>query len=268
MTIVAAKFSKGSLDVFGMLCCEVPNMSHSNLAEAGARALGTFTAHCLEAGLDVVHPFALDAFNGTAPEQERLPDFGRHALAVVVGNTRFFWDRFLDTLESEPERHADSDPLDRYVEERVRGACESLPIRATAFWAHVTHPRVVPIQRIAQVAGLASLAPSHFSIHPVYGPWLALRAIVVFDVDGPTELPTVRAGPCAHCSEPCMPPLRDALAHAERDSVPLALAIRNDWRAWARVRQVCPVGQAEKYSDAQTEYHYTKNKKCLLRQNS
>jgi methylmalonic aciduria homocystinuria type C protein len=202
-------------------------------------------------------------FNETVPTAERLTDFGRHALAAIIGNTRFIWQRFRAVLALEPSRLADTNPLDRYVEDSIHRACESLSVRTAIFWAHIAAPRALPIQRIAQVAGLASLSPSHFSIHPTYGPWMGLRAIVVFDTDAPNEEPHRGSNPCEQCSQPCMPPMREAFARAERNSLSLAEAIRSDWRSWARVRQVCPIGQQEQYSEEQLEYHYTNDKSLL-----
>lgn len=58
------------------------------------------------------------------------------------------------------------------------------------------------MQKISHVSGLAYLHPIHLSIHPVVGPWFALRyllafyhapfhdifrSVVVVDTDGPTD---------------------------------------------------------------------------------
>ena len=229
-------------------------------------AAGTQNAcmeRCSKAGLDIVHFFPLDVFNQTAAVQERLADFGRHALAAIIGNSKFLWPRFRSALALLPSRLANANPLDRYVEESIHRACESLPIRTAVSFSHVTLPQVLPIQRIAQAAGLASVSPSHFSIHPTYGPWIGLRAVVVFDVEAPSAEPLRVGSPCENCSQPCMPPLREALDRAERDSVTLPVAVKRDWRSWARVRQVCPVGREQQYSDEQLEYHYTNDKSLL-----
>ncbi|CAN0351537.1 unnamed protein product [Phaeothamnion confervicola] len=49
--------------------------------------------------------------------------------------------------------------------------------------------RLVAVQRMAVVAGLCFLDPgTHLCVHPVYGPWLAFRAVLLFDVQGPPGL--------------------------------------------------------------------------------
>lgn len=166
-------------------------------------------------------------------------------------------------LEAEPERRNLPHPLDSYVQDCVYRACKTTSVRITVLWGHVTEPRVLPIQRIARAAGLATISPSHFSIHPMYGPWLALRAVVIFDMDGPNDRARLMSSPCDSCSQPCMSALSDALAMAEQRGEPLQVATRRDWRQWARVRQLCPLGREHEYSDPQLEYHYTKNRQLL-----
>jgi methylmalonic aciduria homocystinuria type C protein len=234
-------------------------------AELRTGVLDVFVRECFAAGLDIVHPFQVQHFNAIAVGAERLPDFGRPALAAVVGNTKYLWPRFLAALEAEPDRRSLPHPLDSYVQERVNRACELVEVRTSVFWSHVTEPRAVPIQRIAQAAGLAVITPSHFSIHALYGCWLALRAVVVFDIDGPGDRPRLMSSPCESCSQPCMPALNTALAMAERRGEPLHLATHSDWRHWALVREVCPIGRAYVYSAPQLEYHYTKNPRLLGR---
>jgi hypothetical protein len=58
------------------------------------------------------------------------------------------------------------------------------------FYSHETKPgRLVAVQRMAHVAGVAHLDERcHLSIHPKFGPWFALRAVVVLDdVEGPPD---------------------------------------------------------------------------------
>ena len=67
----------------------------------------------------------------------------------------------------------------------------------------------LPFQRIAVAAGLGVLAPTQLVIHPMYGPWFALRAVVLVDGEPPPSrpIPTV---PC--CTSDCAARLEIALA--------------------------------------------------------
>ena len=107
-------------------------------------------------------------------------------------------------------------------------------------------------------AGLAVLAPSHLAIHPTFGPWFALRAAIVVDVDGPPPRP-IPARACA-CDHGCGPALARALAAGPPTS---ADELRARWRLWLAVRDACPVGRAHRYPDDQLTYHYTGDRAAL-----
>lgn len=156
----------------------------------------------------------------------------------MIGNTRALWEIFLR------ERRAEPDALDRYVERAVREVFPSEDVR----WAH-TMPPTVAIQRVAEAAGLAWLSRSHLSVHPVFGPWIALRAVVAgeFGAAAPPIAP-----PCA-CEHGCLPAFERACAAG----IPQGFEdVRDRWRLWLAVRDACPVGRAHRYGDDQIRWHY------------
>jgi hypothetical protein len=227
-----------------------------------AAARRSFLAGCEAAGLDVVQPFRVDWFNATVEPSLRLPDWGRNStLGIVVGNTRRLWRPFIDAICNDAELVQQDHPLDTYVETAlgsITGRC--MGARHVTFWAHHTVPSAIPIQRIAAASGLAHLSPSHLSIHPAFGPWFALRAVIVVDTDGPPGEAPRAPDPCTRCAKPCLEPLAQALASspgAGRGDV------ERNWRAWARVREVCPEGQTYRYDDDQLRYHYVKDRSIL-----
>jgi methylmalonic aciduria homocystinuria type C protein len=212
--------------------------------------LDDLRARCETAGLDLFAPFDAATWNERAAKHERLPDVGReHALAVVVGNTRRLWPAFLAAHASRPDLRADANPLDRYVVDELTGAVSRTGARAAIAWGHLMQPAPVPIQRIAAAAGLAALGPAHLCVHPTFGPWIALRAVVVLDAPPPEAVELTRS-PCDGCSAPCVPALARAVAAPA-------------WRAWLAVRDACPVGGAHRYGDDQIAYHYTKDRGAL-----
>jgi methylmalonic aciduria homocystinuria type C protein len=109
-------------------------------------------------------------------------------------------------------------------------------------FAHI--PEYLPIQRTAEQAGLARLSRTHLSIHPVYGPWIGLRALATFEMEGPPT-PPLPADPCEGCATRCQAALDAAVA-------------ARDWRLWLAVRDACNVGRDWRYSEDQIAYHYTK----------
>jgi len=199
-------------------------------------------------GIDLAAPFATADYDAEVDPALRLPDFGRgRALAYVVGNTRALWPRFLASGKRR---------LDDHVMDAVRAAIPA-GTRHEIRWAHEV-PVTVAIQRAAAVAGLAYLAPSHLCVHPEYGPWIALRAVIVLDADGPAVRAPAIAPPC-DCARGCGPALERALAAGEPRSTE---ELRDRWRLWLAVRDGCPVGRAHRYSEEQILFHYAGRSPC------
>ena len=132
--------------------------------------------------------------------------------------------------------------------------------------------RLVSMQRVAVAAGLCYHdSETQLAMHPVYGSWIAFRAVIVLDL--PPDL-----GPDPPPRVPCLltpaekEAAREAMAAALRasDSANLctqlhgAAGMQKDVRlAWAALRDVPAVGRGHRYSEAQLAYHYTKDRAVL-----
>jgi methylmalonic aciduria homocystinuria type C protein len=173
----------------------------------------------------------------------------------LFGNTRQLWPVFTRAYAADPALQGAAQPLDSYTVTRLRALLsEASNAPAQLVFSHVTQPQAFPIQRLAEQVGLAAISPSHLAIHPLHGPWLALRAVAVVDVPGPLEAPPAVVRPCLGCSAPCVPALERALAAS---GTPLSSAsVMAHAHAWIAVRDACPVGRASRYGDAQVAYHY------------
>ncbi|MCG8432615.1 MAG: hypothetical protein MJA83_01115 [Gammaproteobacteria bacterium] len=231
-------------------------MSHRNDYE-------TITAivreQCQRAGFDVVHALQADWYNNVVDDPHRLPVFERaNTLAIIIGNTRALWPRFLDWLRSHPKWLNDANPLDRYVMANVTAALQPLTVKYIIRWAHLPDPHHIAFQRLAHIAGLAYLSPSYLSVHPNFGPWIALRAVVVVDCDGPAARPVDMANPCGTCENQCMPLFNHALK-AVGAFLPGHEAVGEHWQTWLSIRDACPVGKEHRYSEEQIRYHYIKD---------
>jgi methylmalonic aciduria homocystinuria type C protein len=208
-------------------------------------------------GLDIVHPFAVRWFNaGVAPAQ-RLPAYGRaDALGLLIGNTRALWAPLRAAYRVDTALQACADPVDSYVEERVYAALAPIAIASSVWCAHF--PRRLAIQRLADVTGLAPLSAVGLNVHPLFGPWLALRAAVVLDMPGPAGAAPATLPSCPDCARTCMPAFERARA-AQADEDDIAAT----WPLWLAVRDACPVGRAHRYSEEQIRYHYARDRSVL-----
>ena len=202
-------------------------------------------------GIDLTAATTVGRYNVTVDGPHRLPGDDVD-LVVVLGNTRALWSHLTAYVMAAGARV--DDPVDDYVEEVV-GEVVAAVVPAGALvdirYAHEPPPRRIAIQRLAHVAGLAWLSPSHLCIHTEHGPWIALRAAVVVALPGPqhNDEPT----PPCDCSAHCLPELARALEAGEPRNEE---QLRTRWRLWLAVRDACPVGRAHRYDDEQIEYHY------------
>jgi methylmalonic aciduria homocystinuria type C protein len=191
-------------------------------------ALATLSA----AGFDIAHTFDATAL-ARQPGLEVLAGDAR--LGILIGNTRALWPPFTTALQ-DPALAAERDPLERYTE-RVIGATFA---GARLYYGHRRYGGgFLPLQRLAAATGLGALASSHLVIHPIYGPWFALRAVAVLDGDPPLREPIPQ--PCC-CDASC----GTAFALAQRSK---------DWRDWLVVRDRCSL-RTWRYSDEQIQFHY------------
>jgi methylmalonic aciduria homocystinuria type C protein len=212
-------------------------------------------------GLDLIRPLRAGWYNDAVAEAYRLPDFGRpETLAVLMANSRALWTPFVAAYRRDPDLQASPDPLDAYVRDAVDTALAIVPYRREVRWAQEPPPRRIAMQRVAEVAGLAHRSRSYLSVHSVYGPWIALRAVIVFDIDGPPERPPRPEPPC-QCERHCLPVFRQAMAAADETMThPLPDGV---WQRWLAVRDACPVGRDHRYDEAQIRYHYTHDRRVL-----
>jgi hypothetical protein len=214
-----------------------------------------------ERGFDLFSAFAVSS----------CPEFGMDfecfdlpkALGIVVGNTRGVWPHFEAFRALHPTA---AHPLHLFVEltisEVVTQAHRELN-RQHAHRVYYSHrydyPRTngergpVPMQRIASRSGLAVLGPANLNVHPDFGPWISLRALIVLGCPPPDQLPhpiPEAQEPCGGCqTRPCVPALESALANDLGDGKPR-------WQRWLEVRDACPYGRAHRFSEEQIMFHY------------
>lgn len=206
------------------------------------------TRACAAAGLDLSATTAVGTYNALVDEPYWLPG-AADAQVIVIGNTRALWDH----LDRFVRAHSGplSDPVDTYVEAVVSAAVAHCHGVVDVRYAHEPPPRRIAIQRLADVAGMAWLSPSHLCVHTTFGPWIALRAAVVLDLPSDAPLPAHPAAPC-ECADHCLPMLERALAAGEATSSDVI----EHWRLWVAMRDACPIGRDHRYTDEQIAYHY------------
>lgn len=185
-------------------------------------------------------------------------DYPASSMAIIVGNTRAFWPFFqawCARCDKVPQN-----PVDTYTAEVVCAAVAGMDTRAAMYWAEDTEPdKLIAMNRAGTASGQVFTCPiSHLSVHPVFGPWIAYRAFLVF--------PDVRALEENYAVLDNFIPSEGQTAI--QTAMDTALKDASTWTHWLDVRLKVGkwVGNVHQYSDGQIEYHYTQNPDCIQQQ--
>lgn len=124
------------------------------------------------------------------------------------------------------------------------------------------------MNRAAHVAGCCHFSSEMFlSIHPIFGSWVAFRAVVVVDLAAdvlaeapPPPLPPLLSDAEAEAARAAFADALKASSEAELsvDGMPLHLAHK-----WEAMRDCVGRGREHRYERLQSEYHYTKESALL-----
>lgn len=214
-------------------------------------------------GLDIIQPFAVGEYNLMVSPKHQLDDLGDPShLALLIGCTKAFWNHFKIEIRKDPSLIDLDNPFDEFVSSNIEKQLKNLETPYKIRYAHRPDPEHVSFQKMASVSGLAHLSETHLSVHPIYGPWFSLRAVVVLE-----ELVNIKPikieNPCLDCENNCLPAFKNALKSSE-DKIPESKNIKDNWKDWLALRDACPIGRAYRYDEDQIYYHYTKDKSILL----
>jgi hypothetical protein len=158
-----------------------------------------------------------------------LPE-ARSAIVVASGG-RALWDAF----SRSPEFGAAGDPLDAYTRRVTEAAAAALTPPAPALFAFERRGGgYADFVELGRLAGLGAPSRLRLLIHPLYGPWLSLRAIVLTRAEWEAGLAAPLAfDPCRDCPAPCEAVGPDPGAR----------------------RRACVVGPEHTYSEAALAHH-------------
>ena len=190
------------------------------------------------------------------PYEAWLP--GCRAVVVVGSGGPRLWTRFVDAVQADPSTLvAERDPLDAFVRRELAAAGGEGPGRRWVLADQQQEP-AAPMQQLALQAGLGWRSRLWLVLHPVYGPWLGLRAACFttepLPVDGPLGAPS----PCAGCAAPCAPACPGgALDAGDMDwrACTLHRAGSRDCVGACHARSACPEGAGWAYPAEEQAYH-------------
>ena len=209
-----------------------------------------------DAGLTLTGTLPIAEYDALVPPPWHSTRLAPGALgALVVGNAgRVLWERFVTS----PERALTSDPLDAYTRRVLEAsAVLSDPPATIGFYADRRDGVYLPLAALARRAGFGSPGRVGVLIHPVFGPWIGVRAVLLLAEDVPFREPATFA-PCDGCPAPCATACHGSVVGASEVDAAACYQVRLTNPACALTcdaRRACVVGPEYAYSVEQTAHH-------------
>lgn len=154
-----------------------------------------------------------------------------------------------------PESARARDPLDAFVVRVVGQAAGAVAARgagARAAFAFETRDGLhADFVALGREAGLGAPSRLGLLVHPVYGPWLSLRALLLVGASLSATPPAPGFAPCDGCPAPCATACHGAALAGPRFDVPACGATRAREPACAQrcdARHACVLGREHAYA--------------------
>lgn len=182
-----------------------------------------------------------------------LPE-ARAALVLAAGGRALF-----EAFRASPEFGRGADPLDAYTRRVVEAAAARLAAPSRALFAFERRGgRFADFVALGRAAGLGAPSRLGLLLHPVYGPWLSIRAVVLTATRLAESRPLAGFDPCRGCPAPCARACHGtALAAARFDARACAATRGSDpgCRLRCDARRACLVGPEHAYAPDAEAHH-------------
>ena len=154
---------------------------------------------------------------------------------------------------------AGEDPIDTFSRKHITAWLRRHMPKARF---HVVYPgpQFIGLQQLGTLAGWHHPSPFMVGINAQWGSWFAYRAAVLLDADLPCTPLLTGHSPCESCvARPCVSSC-PAGALSGSFNLSACLGYRQQPQSACRdrclARNNCPVGEGDRYTDAQIAYHY------------
>lgn len=219
-------------------------------------------------GLNLIGTASVAAYESLVPQQYHVASLLSEAKTLVVignGGGRF-WQGFRAYCRDHPDhRQQHEHPLDDYTVELIEETLTPLFTRHGVAYRYCYPSRFwrepVSFMHLARAAGLAGPSILGVTIHPVYGPWIALRAAVLVNQELYAEPVAAGFDPCSTCVERvCITACPAAAISVEKNwDIPACvqhrLRVTTDCIDYCRARFDCVYGREHRYPLDELQYH-------------
>ncbi len=211
-------------------------------------------------------PAARYAATGAAAESSVRAAHPRARSIIVLGNGGGgLW----RALNAHPTAHPGwwqrQHPLDDFtrevVERMLLPALSGDGLEAVAAYPFLDQPCAFNFLELGRLAGLGAPSILGVLVHPVYGPWIAFRAIILLDADLDSLGEAAGFDPCPSCTvRSCIPACPvGAVSAASGWDVPRCarhrVEVEADCADRCHARVGCVLGPEHRYPDEELAYH-------------
>jgi epoxyqueuosine reductase QueG len=211
----------------------------------------------VEAGFNVFGAISAPSYDDLVTASWRCAALCPDARSVVIvgsGGPALF-----EAFAVSPEAALSDDPLDAYTRRVIETEAPKLgaPNRA-AFPFDRSGEGYADFVSLGRAAGLGAPSRLGMILHPVFGPWFALRAALLLPVELTSPALSVGFDPCRGCLAPCAAicpagaPTPDGF---DRASCAAARARTPGCRLRCDARRACVIGPDHAYSTAAEAHH-------------
>lgn len=221
------------------------------------------------AGLDVAGVLDAARYDERVPPAWHVARVGPGARSVVVLGSG--GRRLAEVLGEARLASGDPHPVDGFTRECVQAAADALgaaghPTTALHYWdVRAAAPGEAPVPAdfvaLARAAGLGVPGRLRLLIHPRFGPWLAIRALLVTQLPLPATPPLEGFDPCTGCPAPCARACPGAALDAGLLDLDRCLQTRErvaGCETACAARRACVIGEAHAYP-AWLEAHFARS---------
>lgn len=218
-------------------------------------AIAKFERELRAAGLNLPACLAAARYDALVPSawsSQRLMPAARSVFVLAAGGRDFF-----GAFSASAEAAGTDDPLDAFTHRVVTAAAEAVDGRAL-FAFEQRGGEFADFVALGREAGLGADSRLGLLLHPVYGPWMSIRAAVLTRLEAPASPARVDFDPCPNCSAPCSAACPGAAPRPTGFDIPSCLETRKITPGCGNrcdARRACVVGPEHCYLDAAEAHH-------------
>jgi epoxyqueuosine reductase QueG len=206
-------------------------------------------------GLNLFGVLSVERYEDEVPAAWRVGTIlpaARSVVLVGAGGPALF-----AALERAPEARAEHAPFDRYTRRIAEDAAARLAGRAL-FAFERRGERYADFVALGRAAGLGAPSRLGLLLHPEYGPWMSLRALLLVPRMLPETAPLDGFDPCDGCPAPCALACPGGALDAGRFDIGRCADSRRREPGCALkcdARRACVIGGEHRYDVRAEEHH-------------